>query len=77
MSAHQGHLPGRPARNGLPVPSRWYSYRGTGQDTRTNGMALDVIAADITAHEGTEYQGYDSSLSEVPGASGRKPGGRK
>jgi len=31
MSAHHGHLPGSPARNGLPEP-RFYTYGGTGED---------------------------------------------
>jgi len=31
VSLHRGHLPGSPARNGLPEP-RFYAYNGTGED---------------------------------------------
>lgn len=76
MSAHQGHLPGPPARNDLPERKN-YAYRGLGVDQLTGNLAPYRIACDITAHEGTPYTGYDTSLSEIPGKTGRKPGDRR
>ncbi len=39
MSAHHAHLPGSPARNGLPE-RRDYAYQGTGEDTRTGHLTV-------------------------------------
>jgi hypothetical protein len=76
VTAHHGHLPGSPARNGLPE-RRGYTYRGTGHDQLTRDLTPARLRLDITAAEGILYTGYDSALSEVPGASGRKPGDRR
>lgn len=72
MSAHQGHLPGPPARNGMPLPRNYYTYRGTGHDHLTPDMNAAQLAYDIEQHEGTPYTGYDTTFS--PEGNGRKPG---
>lgn len=76
MSAHQGHLPGSPARNGLPERAN-YAYRGLDVDQLTADLTPGQLHRDITACEGTLYTGYDTALSEVPGKTGRKPGDRR
>lgn len=73
MSLVHGHLPGSPARNGLPL-APFYVYRGLGYDQFTEDLAPARVCHDITAAEGTLYTGYDSAFSEFPGMTGRKPG---
>lgn len=73
MSTHRAHLPGSPARNGLPA-APFYAYRGPGYDQFTEDYGPARLAREITAYEGTPYAGYDSAFSDVPGRPGHKPG---
>lgn len=73
MSAYQGHLPGGQGRNGMP-DFAGYTYRGPGYDKLTPDATPSSLKADIEAHEGRPYEGYDSRFSPAPEGKGRKPG---
>ena len=65
MSAHRAHLPGSPARNGLP-PRTGYTYRGTGNDQGPN-----LSAEQLAPYAG----GYEQWLPGFARGNNRAPDG--